>query len=182
MLFFYKDMSVDRDFYKGKPNDSAEFKAVQKLSLKGALDGDENYYFRQDQPITMGEFARLVVNGLNIPISITAAHFKDVPSENPYFKYMETLYDYSTQAAKPFFTYEIRNYLNFWWGSTSLQGPPVYAYPNNAISGKLALKIVSGLLQKSITSSEINDSILTRGKAALMIDHVLREQGSSLDN
>ncbi|MEO5997845.1 MAG: FAD-dependent oxidoreductase [Chitinophagaceae bacterium] len=166
LLFFQKDKSEDKE----------EFKAIQKLSLKGALDGDENYYYRPDQPITMGEFARLAVNGLDIPISITAAHFKDVPRENPYFKYIETFYDYSTQAVKPFFTYEVRNYLSYWWGSTSLQGPPVYAYPNQTISGKLALQIVSGLLQQLKPGLDIHDTILTRGKAALMINQILSER------
>jgi hypothetical protein len=173
LLFFYKDMPVDRDFFKATPEDSAEYKAIQKLSLKGAVNGDENYYFRADQPISLGEFARLAVNGLDISISITAAHFNDVPRSNPYFKYMETLYDYSTQAEKPFFKYEVRNYLNYWWGSPSLQGPPVYAYPNHAVSGKQAMEIISGLLQRQISGSEKNDSILTRGQAALMIYHIL---------
>ena len=175
LLFFYKDMPVDRDFYKAKSKDSTEYKAIQKLSLKDALDGDENYYFRAGEPITLGEFARLAVNGLDIPMSITAAHFNDVPRSNPYFKYIETLYDYSTQSAKPFFNYEIRNYLKYWWGSPSLQGPPVYAYPDHAVSGKQALEIISVLLQKPISGSEINDSILTRGEAALMIYHILNK-------
>ncbi|MGN6268011.1 MAG: FAD-dependent oxidoreductase [Ginsengibacter sp.] len=175
LLFFYKDMPVDRDFYKTTPDDSAKYKAIQKLSLKDALDGDENYYFRADQPITLGEFARLAVNGLDILLSITAAHFNDVPRSNPYFKYIETLYDYSTQAAKPFFKYEIRNYLNYWWGSPSLQGPPVYAYPDHAISGKQAIEIISGLLKKQISGSEGNDSVLTRGEAALLVYHILTE-------
>ena len=175
LLFFYKDMPVDRDFYKTTPGDSAKYKAIQKLSLKDALDGDENYYFRADQPITLGEFARLAVNGLDIPLSITAAHFNDVPRSNPYFKYIETLYDYSTQATKPFFKYEIRNYLNYWWGSPSLQGPPVYAYPDHAVSGKQAIEIISGLLKKQISGSERNDSVLTRGEAVLLVYHILTE-------
>lgn len=171
LLFFYKDM----------PEDNEEFKAIQKLSLKGALDGDENYYFRPDQSITMGEFARLVVKGFDIPISITASHFKDVPRENPWFRYIETLYDYSTQSAKPFLPYEVRNYLNYWWGDSSLHGPPVYAYPNNAISGKLALQIVSGLLQKSLNTPEINESMLTKRKATVMIYHISEKQRVWLD-
>ena len=75
-LFFYKDQTAD----------APEFEAVQKLSLLGAVDGDENYYFRPDNPITIGEFARLAVLGLDIPISITAAHFKDVPRGHPRFQ------------------------------------------------------------------------------------------------
>ena len=163
LLFFYKDM----------PEENEQFLAIQKMSVKDALDGDENYYCRPDQPITIGEFARLAVNGLNIPISITAAHFKDVPRNNLYFKYIETLYDHSTQAVKPFFSYDVRNYLNYWWGSSATLGPPVYAYADRAISGKLAMSIVTNLLQNPISGFEIDDPILTRGKAALMISHIL---------
>jgi hypothetical protein len=79
------------------------------------------------------------------------------------------------QAAKPFFTYEVRNYLNYWWGSTALQGPPVFAYPDHAVSGKQAREIISGLLQKPITGADIHDGILSRGEAALMIYHILSE-------
>jgi hypothetical protein len=164
LLFFYRDAYVDQK----------EFTAIQKLSLKNAIDGDENYYFRPDQPITMGEFAKLAVNGLDIMPSITNEHFIDVPPTNPYFKYIETLYDYSTQSTKPFFKYEVRNYQNYWWGNSTLLGPPVYAYPDQAISGKLALQIVSGLLKKSIIDTEINNEILTRGKAVLMIESLLK--------
>ena len=32
LLFFYKDMPVDRDFYKATPGDSAQYNAIQKLT------------------------------------------------------------------------------------------------------------------------------------------------------
>ena len=48
----------------------------------------------------------MVVNGLQIPLSITASHFTDVPRGHPAFKYIETLYDYSTQSEEPFFDFE----------------------------------------------------------------------------
>lgn len=159
LLFFYKDL----------PGDAPEFEAVQKLSLLGAVDGDENYYFRPDQPITIGEFARLVVEGLNIPLSITAAHFHDVPRGHPAFKYIETLYDYSTQSREPFFTYEVRNYLNYWWLSQSRNGPPVYAYPDHAVTSEVAAQITSGLLRRDITVSADPATHLTRGEAAQLI-------------
>ncbi len=161
ILFFYKDL----------PADAPEFEAVQKLSLLGAVDGDENYYFRPDQSITMGEFARMVVKGLDIPISITAAHFSDVPRGHPAFKFMETLYDYSTQSTEPFFDYEIRNYLNYWWQNQSGVGPPVFAYPNQSVAGGKATSIISGLLKKPIAPWHTPDANLTRGEAARLIYH-----------
>ncbi len=159
ILFFYKDL----------PADASVFEAVQKLSLLGAVDGDENYYFRPDNPITMGEFARMVVMGLDIPISITAAHFKDVPRGHPAFKYMETLYDYSTQSTAPFFDYEIRNYLSYWWQNQSGHGPPVFAYPDNSVSGEKATRIISGLLKKSVPEWHTPKANLTRGEAAQLV-------------
>ena len=105
VLFFYTDL----------PGDAPGFEAVQKLSLLGAVTDNElhrlrangpatsltdlnteAYRFRPNEPVTMGEFARMVVKGFQIPLSITAAHFSDVPRGHPAFKYVETLYDYST--------------------------------------------------------------------------------------
>ena len=43
------------------------------IFLRGAADGDSNYRFHPERPITMGELARLLVAGLEIPVSITAA-------------------------------------------------------------------------------------------------------------
>ena len=159
ILFFYKDM----------PGDAPEFEAVQKLSLLGAVDSDENYYFRPDQPVTMGEFARMVVKGLDVPLSITAAHFQDVPRGHPAFKYIETLYDYSTQSAEPFFNYEVRDYLNYWWGSQTVKGPPVFAYPDHGVTGGMATKIISGILKEKLPAWDSPDTNLTRGAAVRLI-------------
>jgi hypothetical protein len=159
ILFFYQDL----------PANAPEFEAVQQLSLLGAIDSDENYYFRPNQPITLGDFARLAVKGFDIPLSITAAHFNDVPRGHPSFKYMETLYDYSTQSTNPFFEYEVRNYLSYWWGDQSVKGPPAFAYPDHAVTGKMAIRIISGLLKKTVPASHAPDANLTRGEAARLI-------------
>ena len=158
-LFFYKDL----------PGDAPEFEAVQKLSLLEAVEGDENYNVHSNNPITLGEFARMVVKGLDIPISITAAHFQDVPRGHPAFKYIETLYDVSTQSTDPFFDYEVRNYLNYWWGDQSGHGPPAFAYPDRAVTGDMATKIISGLLKKSVTGWDPPSANLTRGEAAQFV-------------
>ncbi|MDX1640059.1 MAG: FAD-dependent oxidoreductase [Balneolaceae bacterium] len=193
MLFFYKDVSGDAE----------EFDAVQKMSLQGAIDGDENYYFRPDQPITKAEFAKLVIEGLDVPLSITGEHFKDVTRSHPHFEYIETLYDYSTQSNDPFFNYKIWNTLNYWWGSSSYQGPPVYAYPDKAITGSIAKRIVSGILDvfftnysyqkhliKEISMKEASDllennkiissyseQILSRGDASRLINELREDMG-----
>lgn len=158
-VFFYKDVTANM----------SGFEAVQKLSLLEAIDGDENYYFRPDQPIHMGDFARMVVKGLDIPISITAAHFTDVPRGHPAFKYIETLYDYSTQSPEPFFDYEIRNYLSYWWRNQSGSGPPVFAYPDHPVTAEKAVQIISGLLRKPIPTWQTSNLHLTREEAARLV-------------
>ncbi len=109
VLFFYTDL----------PRDAPGFEAVQKLSLLGAVADNEldrfrsngpatsltdlnkeAYRFRPNEPATVGEFARMVVRGFQIPLSITAAHFNDVPRGHSAFKYIETLYDYSSQSRR----------------------------------------------------------------------------------
>ncbi|MEM7371922.1 MAG: FAD-dependent oxidoreductase [Bacteroidota bacterium] len=162
-LFFYKDLK----------SDASGFEAVQKLSLLGAVDGDENYYFRPDQPIHMGDFARMVVKGLDIPLSITAAHFEDVPRGHPAFKYIETLYDYSTQSSEPFFDYEIRNYLSYWWRNQSGVGPPVFAYPDHPVSAEKAVQIISGLLRKPIPAWQTSNPYLSRQEAARLVQQYI---------
>jgi hypothetical protein len=165
-LFFYQDL----------PAQDPAFEAVQKLSLLGAVDGDENYFFHPNQPITLGEFARLVVNGFQLPISITAAHFVDVPRGHPEFKFIETLYDYSTQSTNPFFEYEIRNYLNYWWGDQAGSGPPAFAHPGQAVTVDMAVSIVSGLLGEPINEAEDTGHNMTRSEAVMLIYDLVKQR------
>ena len=165
-LFFYTDL----------PGDSPAFTAVQKLSLLGAVAGPDineyntkqskglastelkAYRFRPDEPITLGEFSQMVVNGLQIPLSITASHFTDVPRGHPAFKYVETLYDISTQSKEPFFDFEPSD--NY---KTAL------AHPEEYVSGVQAVKILFGLLNKKVSSSMDSEAELTRAKAAQLV-------------
>jgi hypothetical protein len=167
-LFFYQDL----------PAQEPAFEAAQKLSLEGAIDGDENYFFHPNQPITLGEFARLVVKGFQLPISITAAHFVDVPRGHPEFKYIETLYDYSTQSPNPFFEYELRNYLNYWWGDQAGSGPPAFAYPEQAVTVNVAVRIISGLLGDSINAPDQPGHNMTRSEAAMLVYDLVKQHSN----
>jgi hypothetical protein len=170
VLFFYTDL----------PRDAPAFEAVQKLSLLGATANDDPdrfrsngpaasltdlnkdaYRFRPNEPVTRSEFARMAVKGLQIPLSVTAAHFSDVPRGHPAFKYIETLYDYSTQSREPFFDYEI--------DKGPGQRARVLARPDQELSGGDAAKIISGLLQKRAPTGPEPDAKLARGEAAQMI-------------
>jgi len=167
ILFFYTDL----------PADAPAFTAAQKLSLLGAVAGpdidDYNtggkpkglsslemkaYRFRPNEPITMSEFSQMAVNGLQIPLSITASHFEDVRRGHPAFKYIETLYDYSTQSKPPFFDFEPSKDFN-----TAL------AHPDKKVSGSQAAKILSGLLKKKVRAPSNPDADLTRGEAAQLV-------------
>jgi hypothetical protein len=140
------------------PADAPAFEAVQKLSLLGAIESDQAYRFRPDEPITLGEFARMAVKGLKIPLSITASHFSDAQRGHPAFKYIETLYDNSTQSREPFFDYEMQK-----GAKTAL------AYPDQNVSGGYGVRIISGLLNKNSPPYPKPDANLTRGEAAQLI-------------
>ena len=170
VLFFYTDL----------PRDAPAFEAVQKLSLLGAIANNDPdrfhsngpstsltdlnkkaYRFRPKELVTRSEFARMVVKGLQIPLSITAAHFSDVPRGHPAFQYIETLYDYSTQSHRPFFDYEIHKET----GKTTM----ILAYPDQEVTRAKAIKIISGLLRKKAQAWPKPDANLTRGEAAQLI-------------
>ena len=170
VLFFYTDL----------PRDAPAFEAVQKLSLLGAIANNDPdrfhsngpstsltdlnkkaYRFRPKELVTRSEFARMVVKGLQIPLSITAAHFSDVPRGHPAFQYIETLYDYSTQSHRPFFDYEIHKET----GKTTM----ILAYPDQEVTRAKAIKIISGLLGKKVQAWPKPDANLTRGEAAQLI-------------
>lgn len=172
-------------FYTDLPGDAPAFEAVQKLSLLGAVADNElhrfrsngqatslthlnteAYRFRPNEPVTMSVFARMVVKGFQIPLSITAAHFSDVPRGHPAFKYIETLYDSSTQSRAPFFDYDVRR---------AGKKVMVLAYPDREVSGANATKIISGLLQKKVSVGLKADVNLTRGEASQLIYQYLND-------
>jgi hypothetical protein len=148
LLYFYTDL----------PGDAPAFESAQKLSLLGAVDGNEAYRFRSKDPVTLGELARMAVKGFQFPLSITAAHFSDVPRSHPAFKYVETLYDYSTQSREPFFDYELQK------GSKK-----ALAHPDQKVTGARATKIISGLLQTKMPAWPEPEVTLTRGEAARLV-------------
>ena len=164
-------------FYTDLPGDAPAFVAAQKLSLLGAVAGpdidDYNtaakskglgslemkaYRFRPNDAITMGEFSQMAVSGLQVPLSITASHFTDVPRGHSAFKYIETLYDYSTQSKLSFFDFEPSK--NF---KTAL------SHPDKGVNGAQAVKILSGLLKKKVPAPSNPDAVLTRGEAAQLV-------------
>ena len=152
-LYFYTDLAAEAPC----------FEAVQLLSLKGAMDDRaieqfplkstantlsdldfEAYRFRPDAPVTMGAFAQMALEGLEIPWSITAAHFQDVRRGHQAFPYIETLYDLSP-------VHETVLPVRY----TCLQGGFQLAHrtlarPENPVSHAQALKILKVYYMKSL--------------------------------
>ena len=170
VLFFYTDL----------PRDAPAFEAAQKLSLLGAIANDDPdrfrvdgpaaslrdlnkkaYRFRPDDSVSMGEFARMAVKGLQVPLSITAAHFSDVPRGHYAFRYIETLYDYSTQSHEPFLDYKIHREHG--------KKTRVLAHPDREVTGAKATEIVSGLMRKKVKGWPDPEANLTRGEAVQLI-------------
>jgi hypothetical protein len=173
-------------FYTDLPGTSDAFEAVQMLSLLGAMDDNDvdrfqrdqaasslthhnlrAYQFRPNDPVTLGEFARMVVNGLQVPLSITAAHFSDLRRSHRAFKYVETLYDYSSQSLEPFLEYEKVDII-----TESGRTKKTVIHPDRALDGEQAIKILSGVMNKQLTPRTNPEALLSRGEAAKLIyDH-----------
>ncbi len=170
VLFFYTDL----------PKTTPAFEAVQKLSLLGVFENSDSGCFQTNGPaaslsdlnkkvyrsrpndsVSLGEFARMAVRGLQIPLSITAAQFNDVPRNHAAFKYMETLYDHSTQFQEPFLDYDVQR--------EPEKSNRVLARPDQELSSEYATKILTGLLRKEVPSLPNSNASLTRGEAAQLI-------------
>jgi hypothetical protein len=77
------------------------FRGIHWAALRGIAPLDPALRFRPDDPIRWAELAEITVRTLDIPISVTAAHFADVPTHHPAFRFVETLYDLTTRSGQP---------------------------------------------------------------------------------
>lgn len=82
-LFFYWDVALDQPGYD----------AIQWLSVREVIAGDDERNFRPAAPLTRAELARWVVNAFELSPSISNAHFADVSYRHPQFRAIETLFD-----------------------------------------------------------------------------------------
>ena len=74
------------------------FQAIQWAALRSFVPPDPQWRFFPDHPVDWAEFVRATVVCLGLPISVTGAHFEQVPRHHPAFRYLETLYDLGTRA------------------------------------------------------------------------------------
>jgi hypothetical protein len=106
----------------------------------------------------------MLVKGLNVPTSITAAHFQDLPRGHPVFKSLETIYDLSTQAPVPFLDYKKGGKGN---------DTKALVHPDEAITGEEAARIAAGVTRKK-TPTPRADAHLTRAEAARFIAEIMK--------
>jgi hypothetical protein len=169
LLIFYKDVALE----------DPAFAAIQRLSLIGAMAGDRTCLFEPAQPITFGDLARLLVVGLAVPISITAAHFQDVPRGADAFRYIETIWDASSRSDSPFFPFLVRDYANWWsWLAPNLQDAPAFAHPQAAVTSDVAARMASGLLKRVVAPPTPSGNFLTRRDAAGWLDELRQRTGT----
>ncbi|MBX3000705.1 MAG: FAD-dependent oxidoreductase [Caldilineaceae bacterium] len=86
-------------YFSDVPMEHPCFTAIHWVALRGWVPHDRELRFRPDDAITWAELAEAVVVVLDLPISVTSPHFRDVPIEHPAFRAIETLYDLSTRTA-----------------------------------------------------------------------------------
>ncbi len=78
--------------------DHAHFRAVQWAALRGFLPRDAAWRFFPDLPITWSGLVELAVKALDLPISVTGAHFEGLQPGDAAFRFAETLYDQGSRS------------------------------------------------------------------------------------
>lgn len=86
-------------FYWDVPPDHPAFAAIQRLSVRGAVQGYPDRLFRPDAPITRAELAALLARARDLWPSVSDFHFSDVPFSHWAFRDIETLFDHRLLAA-----------------------------------------------------------------------------------
>ncbi|GAA0896196.1 FAD-dependent oxidoreductase [Pseudonocardia zijingensis] len=83
--------------------DHEHFEAVQWAALHGVVPRVDDWLFLPDQPVTWAELAEFTVRCLGLPVSVTGEHFEHVRRRDPAFRWLESLYDFSTRAGVDLF-------------------------------------------------------------------------------
>lgn len=78
--------------------DHPAFDSIQWSGVHGYLPQNDQWHFEPDRTVTWEELARVVVEVLDLPISVTGAHFENVGARHRSFKYLESLYDLGTRS------------------------------------------------------------------------------------
>jgi hypothetical protein len=65
---------------------------IEYLTTHGVVSGYGDYTFHPNDATLRGQFAKMIVLGLNIPISSSTQDFEDVPPGSVYFPYVEAAF------------------------------------------------------------------------------------------
>lgn len=79
------------------------FAAIQRLALRGAVPGDDQFRFFPDATATWGDMIEAAVLAFDLPMSVTGLHFEGLDPGHRTFRYAETLYDVASRAGVPLF-------------------------------------------------------------------------------
>lgn len=164
-LYYYSDIGPEHP----------AFAPVQRLSLRGSARGYPDWSFRPDRLTTVAEWAQMVVAAFELPPSVTAHHFDDVPPSHPAFIAFETLYDHGARAGHHLVKFERlqRVYCD------DTLGYLVYARPDADMTIAEALRMVSFLtkleekrLLELAPFLSAGPKWLARGEAVRLLDLV----------
>ena len=169
-------------YYTDIPPDHSAFKSVQRLSLRGAARGYADWSFRPDRTATRAEWAQMLVAAFDLPPSVTAHHFDDVPPPHPAFIAYETLYDHGARAGQHLVKFER---LQKVYCDDNL-GYLVYVRPDADMPADEALRmisIVAKLDEKTIKARApfMSASLkwLSRGDAVQLLDVLTTKASAS---
>jgi hypothetical protein len=85
-------------YFSDVEGDHPHFASIQWAALRGLVPPDGRWRFFPEHPATWAGFAEAAVICLQLPISVTGAHFEGIDRRHHSFRYIEALYDLGTRA------------------------------------------------------------------------------------
>lgn len=77
--------------FRDVPTNSIYFEHVQELECHNVVHGYSDGTFKLYAPITRGEMAKMVSNGMRMEEYVTCGNFRDVSASNKFYVYIQTL-------------------------------------------------------------------------------------------
>lgn len=90
-------------YFADVPTTHPQFRAIQWLALRGEVPWDRHWRFFPSRSITWGEFIAMTIRALEVPTSVTGAHFEGLEPGAPFFRELESLYDLGSRAGVEIF-------------------------------------------------------------------------------
>jgi hypothetical protein len=115
------------------PGSSWMYPYVEFLAYRGIVGGYSDNTFRPGNPATRGQFAKMIVLGMDWTlVTPSQPHFADVPASHPFYRYIETAFSHGVIGGYP-------------CGAANEPCPGTYFRPGNDVTrGQIAKMIVLG--------------------------------------